>query len=112
MMGGLAGAFGNVIEQNYQGTHRVNVTVTADSPMVQMFSMALSNPALMDKDSELIEYGTHKALLKTKGDRRELQILLFERHLVNVNAREIDEDALFALFDQRAIDSLAKALGQ
>ena len=92
----------------------VNVTVTADSPMVQMFSMALRNPALMDKDSELIEYNQDKAILKktSNGRSRELTIILAGKHLVVVNFQGEDEDLLFSMFDQAFVDRLKAALDQ
>jgi hypothetical protein len=114
MMGGLGGAFGSVIEQRYKGEHRIDVTVTADSPMVQMFSMALGNPALMDKDSERIEYGQDEAILKktANGRARELTIIVAGKHIVLVNYGSDDEDALFAMFDQAFVDRLSAALAE
>lgn len=108
----MATTVGNVVEETYRevnGRNSVTVTVTADSPMVGMVSMAIANPAL-DPEAEGIRYGAHKAILKKHGQGLNLQILIAEKHLVDVKTSMDDEDFLFRLFDQRVVDRLAAAL--
>lgn len=114
MASALAASVGSVVVQQYRGPEAIKVTVTADSPLVGMFSMWVTNPAMLDENSELIEYGPHSALLKqTGGGRgRELMILINGAHICEVTYRGTDEDFLFELFDQAAVDALARVLGK
>jgi len=114
MMGALAASVGNVVIQNYRGPEAIKVTITADSPLVGMVSMWITNPAMLDENSELIEYGQHTAVLeKTNRDRaRKLTILINGAHICEVTYQGAREDFLFELFDQAAVDALAGVLGQ
>ena len=113
MLGAMAAAVGNIVSRDYRGPHRLRVTVTADSPMVQMLNMWIANPALLDQNSEMITYGSHKAVLKktSGGKQRELMIVLYGKHVAQIDFASDDEDFLFAMWDQAAIDRLAAALG-
>jgi len=87
--------------------------MTTDSPMVQMFNMWIQNPAMLGEGAELIKYGPHAAVLRTQGSGRlQLQILLLGKHLCDVTSEGLDEDGLFALFDQAAVDRLASVLSR
>lgn len=113
MMAGMAGLVGNIVEQEYRGPFRLRVTISADSPMVQMVTMGLSNPALLDKDTELIEYeNDHKALLKrvNGGQARDFTLVVAGKHLVQVDFGSSDEDQLLAMWSQGAVDAIAAAL--
>ena len=114
MMGALATLAGNIVSRDYRGPHRMKVTVTADSPMIQMLNMWISNPAMLDANSELIEYGDHRAVLKktSGGKQRELMIVLHGKHVAQVDYANDDEDFLFEVWNQAAIDRLAAALGK
>jgi hypothetical protein len=114
MAGGLAVAFGSVIEREYRGPERLKVTVTADSPLVPMLAMVVKNPAMLDGDSELVEYEAHQAILKKTngGDARELMIVLAGSHLCQVHYSGSDKDFLLGVFDQAALDRLARALSR
>jgi hypothetical protein len=108
----MAGTIGNVVEHEYRQTSggaTAHVTVTADSSLVPMLAMMFGNAAL-DPESEEIKYGTHRALLKKQGERLILQILVSEAHVVEVRLSTTNEDFLFSLFDQAAVDRLAAAL--
>jgi hypothetical protein len=72
--------------------------------------MMFGNPAALGQDGEVVGYGAHRAIFKREGSRLSLQIVLSDRHLVNVEFPGQDEEALFALFDQRAVDRIAAAL--
>jgi len=111
---GLLATMGSQVTAHYRdenGEASVDVSVHADSPMVQMFSMLVSNPAMLDEDSEMIDYEQHKAVLTTTdGSPSQLQVLLHEKHFLDVQVYGLSEERLFALLDQAAIDRLADAL--
>lgn len=110
----MTGAIGSIVEQRYReqgGQGRIDVTVNADSPMVQMVALMFANPAAIGPDAELVKYGDDRAILKTESGRLHLQILIDEAHLVEVRWNTTDDEALFEMFDQEAVDALAKVLG-
>jgi hypothetical protein len=117
MLGALALGIGSVVQQSYRPSPAgsrgasIEVTVTVDSPMLQMFQMWITNPAMLPKGSELIKYGSHNAILQQEsgGKTRSLQLLI-DGSMVEVRWPSADEDALFAMFDQKAVDALAAAL--
>lgn len=108
----MAGAVGSIVQKRYReggGRGTIDVTVTADSPLVSMLSMVMANPAA-DPNAEAVKYGEHRALLKKEGGGWNLQILVSEKHVVEVRTNIEDEERLFQLFDQAAVDRLAAAL--
>lgn len=111
----MGGVVGNIIQRKYKATGgrgRLDVTVTADSPMVSMLGMMFGNPAMLDANSEMIEYEAHKAILKKEGNRLNLQILISGKHVVDATLQgQQSEDVMFGFFDQKAVDALAAALG-
>ncbi|MEM7307610.1 MAG: hypothetical protein AAF682_13110 [Planctomycetota bacterium] len=115
-LGALAATVGNVIEQRYipdGGGQPIQVTVTADSPMLQMFQMWIANPAMLPAGSELIKYGPHNAVLKKEQNGRRLNLqIVVGGSLAEVRWPNGDEDALFAMWDQAAVDKLAGVLSR
>jgi len=110
----LGGAMGNVTQARYSeegGRGSIDISLMADSPMVQMFNMMVTNPAMLGEDGELIEYEEHRAVLKKERNGLSLQILIHKKHMFDVKTRGLDEDGLFAMFDQATIDKLAALLG-
>ncbi len=108
----LAGSVGSSVQQQYKGAKgKIECRVTANSPMIQMFSMWISNPAMLGNDSEVIKYGPHSAVLKTVGDGRsyELKILVNES-LIEVDGQGISDDELLSFMSQAALDRLVSAL--
>ena len=108
--GGLAATVGNVIQQQYRGDNgQLDVTVTADSPMISMVSMMFDNPALIGPDAELIKYEQCNAILKKNGQRWNLQILIGSA-LIEANFGKEDDEFALKMFDQAAVTKLTKAL--
>lgn len=109
-------ALGMSLTRHYEGKDDKNldVEVTANSPIVSMVSMMLTNPDVAKADgAEIVEYGQHKALLKADGDSgHELTIVLFNKHLVKVTARHMTTEEVLAVFDQATVDRLEKPLGK
>lgn len=111
----LGAVTGNIVERRWKATEgrgNMNATVTADSPLIGMLSTYLTNPALMGENRELIEYGTHKAVLETsmKGARLKLQIIMNGKDIADITVNEMTEEQLFAMWNQDAVDGLASAL--
>jgi hypothetical protein len=108
-------ALGMTMNRHYQNADkRIDVEIMANSPLVSMMSMMFANPAMVTADGgELIEYGTHKAILKKSGDNgHELTILVYGKHIVKATTNGVSSDELLAVFDQACVDRLDKALGK
>jgi len=111
----MMSAIGNVIKRTYKqdsGRGRVQVSVTADSPLVSMFQMWVANPAMLEQGSELIEYGEHRAVLKPQSGGLNLQILISGKHVCEVQASKLTEEELFRMFSQETVDRLSAALSK
>ena len=106
----MAAGVGNVIDQTYRGPGgQIKVTVTADSPFVQMFSMILNNPAMVSEGQEIIKYGERMALLETSGSRKTLKILIDSTLIESVFSGQND-DFIFGMWNQPAVDRVAATI--
>jgi hypothetical protein len=108
----MSAGVGSVVEQSYSsadGSGSLRVTITADSPLTQMFSMWVANPKLLEPGSELIKYGAHNAVLKKQGSGWQLMTVI-DQDLCEVNVDGRDDDFLLKFFDQAAVDRLAACL--
>lgn len=111
--GGLGAFMGNVVERQYRGQGAsIQLTVTADSPLAQMFGMWVANPQMLGPDAELVKYGAHNAVLRKDGNRWNLQVLLNGKHVVDVGVDGRDDEFLLKFLNQAAVDSLSTVLGQ
>lgn len=110
MVAAFAAGVGNVIEQVFRGADKeVRVTVTADSPMFQMFKMILQNPAMLQPNQELVKYSECTAVLETDDQRVSLRLLM-EESLVEAEFQGYDADAALKVFDQAAVTRLYAAI--
>lgn len=110
MLAVMAAGVGSVIEQTYQGPDKeIRVTVTADSPMLQMFTMVLQNPALIQPNQELVKYSECSALLETQGEEVTLRFLLGDS-LIEGHFRGENSDFALKMFDQAAVTALNKVI--
>jgi len=93
---------------------RIDVEVMANSPMVAMFAVFFTNPAIVKADGgEIVEYGKHKALLKKSGDNgHELTIVMHDKHIVKATCSGLTVDELLAVLNQATVDRLEKPLGK
>ena len=106
MMAALAPGMGTVVEQQYQGQGKtINVTVTADSPWIQMYQMILQNPAMLQPGQELIKYTQCSAVLETQGTSNTLRFMI-DSSMVEANFRDESEDFVLKMFDQAAVTKL------
>jgi hypothetical protein len=100
----FAAGVGSIIEQTYSGAGKeIRVSVTADSPMLQMFNMMLQNPALLQPNQELIKYSECTAMLETQGDQ---VTLLIADSFVQANFWSQTSDFALKMFDQKAVTAL------
>ena len=100
---------GLTVNRHYQKDEKsIDVEVMANSPVVQMVTMMLSNPALIEADGgEVVEYGQHQAVLKNDGESGlELQLVMHGKHLVKVRTQGLSEEELFKAFDQAFVDRM------
>lgn len=115
-MAGAMGMVGTLINHRYKATEgrdSIDVSITADSPLLGMFQMIAANPQALGANKELIKYGAHKAILDTTNKNRvKLQIMIGESTLCDVTVTGRDDDFLFAMWDQSAVDQLAAALSR
>lgn len=110
MIAAFAAGVGTVTEQVYTGPgKRVRITVTADSPMLQMFQMIVQNPAMLQKNQELIKYSECSAILESEGRQVTLRFLLNET-LVEGEFEGFDSDSALKIFDQAAVSRLHKVI--
>lgn len=110
MMAAFSASVGNVIEQTWRGGDKeVRVTVTTDSPMLQMFRMIVQNPAMLQPNQELVKYAECQAVLETDGGQVTLRFLLDES-LVEGNFQGYDADGALKVFDQSAVTKLYAAI--
>lgn len=108
-LGAMTAGVGNIVEAEYRGEKgRLQVTATADSPMMAMAKMMFENPA-MRGDAELINYEQCNALLKKEGRQWQLQILIDDTMVDAKFGAEDDEFAL-KMFDQAAVNVLHRAI--
>ena len=112
MIQSMAGA-GNILEQRYQPTEKgkreVIVTSTSNSPMMNLFSMWVTNPAMAGPNAEVIAYEQCKAILKTERNITSLTIKL-ENDLIEAKTWDRDGDFLLGLMSQEHLDKLQAAL--
>ncbi len=109
MFGGMVGI---MVEGNYKGPEgeRLNVKTTIDSPMIQMMSMMITNPALLGDDGEVIKYGKHSGVLQKKGTQGyELSILIGD-DIVQADANGLSDEALLKIMSQAVVDGFEAAL--
>lgn len=112
LVAAMSGGVGNAVEKRYaesNGSGDIHVAVTADTPLVKMFSMWVSAPELLGEGAEAIEYGEIDAVLKKEGPAWTLQILIDES-LVEVRVRGRDDAFLLRMFNQNAVDHIAATL--
>ncbi len=110
MLAAFTAGVGSVIEQTYRGQGKeIRVTVTADSPMLQMFTMMLQNPVMLQRNQELIKYTECSALLETQGQEITLRFLLGDT-MIEGQFRGQDADFALAMFDQEAVTALHKVI--
>ncbi len=97
LLGGATGATTSY-ERESEGIYdNVNISITTDSPMLSMVSMAFANPMFMSGDGQrMIKINGQKALLEYDAEDRSgsIQIVLNQNVLVSVDGNGVSEDEL------------------
>ena len=75
---------------------RVIIEVMANSPMMQMMTMMLKNPAMMagQKDTKPYRYKKAKGMIKTQKTKTEITLILAGQILITVKGRQLEDDAV------------------
>jgi len=112
MLGMGSGMLPVSLDYKNESGQRMSINVLINSPMIQMMTMAFSNPAYLEEGSELIEYKDDKGLLKTGKGKAELQVVLDSKHLLTCEARDQSAEWILAVMSQENIDKLKTAISR
>lgn len=97
--------------KNPETNDRLTISIMIKTPMIQQYSMMFTNPAFLEKGSELIEYTADKGVLKAQGRSTELNVVLDGESLLQAQIRaEKQGDFLLEVVNQAAVDKLKAAL--
>ena len=112
MFGGGANMIPVEVEYKHEETgDRLNLSVMVKSPMIQTYSMMLTNPAFIEKGAELIEYNEDKGLLKTTKRQVELNVVLDGESLLTGKVRgDHTGDFMLEVVNQAAVDRIKAAI--
>jgi len=109
MMGG-----GTSMKKEFQrDREKVTVEVLANSPMMQMMTMMLKNPAMMagQKNTKPYRYKRAKGMIKTEKNKTEINLVLAGQILVKVTGRKLEDDAVLKQYlEQLDFSKLKDAL--
>ncbi len=114
MFGGGANMVPVEVEyKNAETNERLTLSIMIKTPMIQQYSMMFTNPAFLEKGSELIEYTADKGVLKSQGRNTELDLVLDGESLLQAKIRaEKKGDFLLEVVNQAAVDKLKAAIKQ
>ena len=112
MFGGGANMLPIEMEYKHAETgDRLTFSVMVKSPMIQTYSMMLTNPAFVEKGAELIEYDEDKALLKTTKRQVELNVVLDGESLFTGKVRgDHTGDFMLGVVNQEAVNRVKAAI--
>jgi len=92
MMGG-----GSTMSKEFQrDRENVKVSVMANSPMMQMMTMMLKNPAMMagQKNTKPYRYKKARGMIKKDKYKTEISLVLAGQILVQVTGKKLEDDAV------------------
>lgn len=94
----------------------VEISITADSPLMSMMNMMLSNPMLirMDPDTRLYTYAGQQGMIKhgEDSDKWEISLLVADKILVKVDGRGLrDKEDVVAYLAVLDFDAIRQAFG-
>ena len=92
MMGG-----GTSMEATYKkDKESIKIQILANSPMLAMMSMAISNPALMasDPNTSPYRYKRNKGMKKKKGNETEIVLLISGQIMIKLTGTHLKNDAI------------------
>lgn len=95
MMSMLGG--GTSMQATYRkGKEKVEIQILANSPMIAMMSMAMSNPALLasDPNTAPYRYKRNKGMKKKEGTKTEISLLISGQILLKLSGNNLKEDSI------------------
>ena len=117
----MMGMGGTTISRSYyreDGEARVEIQIVADSPMIQMFAMMMTNPMMMqgDPSTKVFRHNGKRGLMKHEKNSREWEATLLlgnGRIMVQVNGSNLEDDsAVMAYLDALDLKKIENSLGQ
>jgi len=117
----MMGMGGTTISRSYyreDGEARVEIQIVADSPMIQMFAMMMTNPMMMqgDPSTKVFRHNGKRGLMKHEKNSREWEATLLlgnGRIMVQVNGSNLaDDSAVMAYLDALDLKKIENSLGQ
>jgi hypothetical protein len=93
----MLGRGGTSMQATYKKDREsVEIKIRANSPMIAMMSMAITNPALMASDPRLtpFRYKRNKGVKKKEGNVTEITLLISGQILVQVKGRNLKDDTV------------------
>jgi len=109
MMGG-----GTTMKSEFKRSkERVIIEVMANSPIMQMMSMMLKNPAMMagQKNTKPYRYKKAKGMIKTEKSKTEITLMLSGQILIKATGRNLEDDAVLKEYlEQLDFSKLKEAL--
>ncbi len=110
----LGGMTGTTMKSEFQRSReRVIIEVMANSPMMQMMSMMLKNPAMMagQKNTKPYRYKKAKGMIKTENNKTEITLMLAGQILIKATGRQLEDDAVLKEYlEQLDFSKLKEAL--
>ena len=93
---GMMGGGTNLQKEFQRERERVTVSVMANSPMMQMMTMMLKNPAMMasQKDTKPYRYKKAKGMIKKGKYKTEINLVLAGQILVQVAGKQLKDEAV------------------
>ncbi|HIE55379.1 MAG TPA: hypothetical protein EYP90_09410 [Chromatiaceae bacterium] len=96
----MMGMGGITLSRSYhreEGSESVEITIVADSPMIQMFAMMMTNPMMLQNDpsTRVFRHAGHRALMKHEKGSREWEATLLlggGRVMVQVKGAGLQDD--------------------
>lgn len=92
---------------------RVIIEVMANSPMMQMMTMMLKNPAMMagQQNTKPYRYKKAKGMIKTENNKTEITLMLAGQILIKATGRQLEDDAVLKEYlEQLDFSKLKEAL--
>lgn len=93
----MLGGGGTTMEATYtKESERIEIQMMANSPMISMLSMAISNPALMaaSADTKPFRYKKNKGMKKSNGKNTEITLLIAGQILLTLKGSNLKDASI------------------
>ncbi len=110
----MLGGGGTSMQATYtKERESIEIQILANSPMISMMSMAISNPALMAADPKTspYRYKRNKGMKKKDGNNTEITLLISGQIMIKLTGSQLNDDAILEQYlDQIDIKKLKNEL--